>query len=203
MNLNTGDEELKKKRKIRGGHKGYVTTTLEKVQTLLHDFESSSANQLKTYRISLTEKLNILGALDDEILALIKEDQIEDEISPTGTFRESIHQMIVRIDESLHPLEVNSGLTDKSISHFHSSSLSESSGAGKAKLPKITLKKFYGDPISFTPFWDSFMSAVDDNSSLSDVDKFNYLRNLLEGSAGGAIRGLPLTAENYAAAKKR
>ena len=82
-----GKEELKKKRKIRGGHKGCVTT-LEKVQTLLDDFESSSANQLKTYRISLTEKLNILGALDDEILALIKEDQIEDETSPTGTFRQ-------------------------------------------------------------------------------------------------------------------
>ena len=26
------DEELKKKRKIREGHKGYVTTTLEKVK---------------------------------------------------------------------------------------------------------------------------------------------------------------------------
>ena len=30
---------------------------------------------------------------------------------------------------------------------------------------------------------------------------FNYLRSLLEGSAAGAIRGLPLTAENYGAAK--
>ena len=30
---------------------------------------------------------------------------------------------------------------------------------------------------------------------------FDYLRNLLEGSAAGAIRGLPLTAENYGAAK--
>jgi len=37
---------------------------------------------------------------------------------------------------------------------------------------------------------------------LSDVDKFNYLRNLLERSAAGAIRKLPLTAENYGAAKE-
>ena len=186
-----GDEELRKKRKIRGGHKGYVTATLEKVQNLLDDFESSSVNQLKTYRISLTEKLNSLRALDDEILALIKEDQIVEEISETGAFRESIHQMIVRIDETLHSVEANSGPADKSISHLNSSGLlsTESLGAGKAKLPKVTLKKFSGDPISFTPFWDSFMSAVDDNSGLSDVDKFNYLRNLLEGSAAGAIEG--------------
>ena len=48
---------------------------------------------------------------------------------------------------------------------------------------------------------DSFKSAVDDNPSLPDIDKFSYLRSLPEGSAAGAIRGLPLTAENYCAAK--
>ena len=199
-----GDEELKKKKKIRGGHKGYVTITLEKVQALLDDFELSVANQVKTYRIALTEKLNILSALDEEILTLITEEYIEDEIRETGIFRESIHEMIVRIDETLNAVEVeNSGHTDKSISHYpsNSNSFTEGLGAGRAKLPKITLKKFYGDPISFTPFWDSFKSAVDDNPSLSDIDKFNYLRSLLEGSAAGAIRGLPLTAENYGAAK--
>jgi len=115
------DEELKKKKKIRGGHKGYVTTTLEKVQAVLNDFELSAANQVKTYRIALTEKLDILGVLDDEILTLITEEQIEDEISETGIFRESIHQMIVQIDEALNAVEVeNSGYTDKSISHYPS-----------------------------------------------------------------------------------
>ncbi|KAK2546895.1 hypothetical protein P5673_033374 [Acropora cervicornis] len=199
-----GDEELKKKKKIRGGHKGYVTITLEKVQALLDDFELSVANEVKTYRIVLTEKLNILSALDEEILTLITEEHIGDEIRETGIFRESIHEMIVRIDETLNAVEVeNSGHADKSISHYpsNSNSFTEGLGAGRAKLPKITLKKFYGDPISFTPFWDSFKSAVDDNPSLSDIDKFNYLRSLLEGSAAGAIRGLPLTAENYVAAK--
>ena len=138
------DEELKKKKKIRGGHKGYVTTTLEKVEALLDDFEISVANQVKTHRIALTEKLDILGALDDEILTLITEEQIEDEISETGIFRESIHQMIVRIDETLNAVEVeNSVLTDKSISHYpsNSNSFTEGLGAVKAKLPKIILKK--------------------------------------------------------------
>ena len=110
---------------------------------------------MKTCRIALTEKLDILGALDDEILTLIAEENIEDEISETGIFRESIHQMIVQIDEALNAVEVeNSGHTDKSISHYpsNSNSFTESLGAGKAKLPKIILKKFHGDPICFTPF---------------------------------------------------
>jgi len=110
----------------------------------------------------------------------------------------------MQIDETLNAVEVeNSGHTDKSISRYpsNSNSFTKGLGAGRAKLPKITLKKFYGDPISFTPFWDSFRRAVDDNPGLSDVDKFNDLRNLLEGSAAGAIRGLPLTAENIGATK--
>ena len=163
------------------------------------------ANQVKMYRIALTKKLDISGALDNEILTLIVEENIEDDMSETGIFRESIHQ-IVQIDEVLNAVEVeNSGHTDKSISHYpsnsNSNSFTESLEAGKAKLPKIILKKFHGDPICLTPFWDSFRSAVDDNPCLSDVDKFNYLRNLLEGSATGAIPGLPLTAENYGGAK--
>ena len=118
------DEELKKKRKIRGGHKGYVTTTLEKVKALLDEFEPPLANQLRTYRIVLTEKLNVLGALDDEILALITEEHIEDEIKGTGNFRESIHQMMVEIDETLNAVELEkAGNTDKLIPLSNSNSL--------------------------------------------------------------------------------
>ena len=44
---------------------------------------------MNTHWIVLTEKLNVHGALDDEILALITEEHIEDEIKETGNFRES------------------------------------------------------------------------------------------------------------------
>ena len=59
-----GDEDLKKKKKIRGGHKGYVTKTLERIQSLLDRFEPTVVNQLKKYRIALEEKLKILGSLE-------------------------------------------------------------------------------------------------------------------------------------------
>ena len=70
----------------------------------------------------------------------------------------------------------------------------------KAKLPKINLRPFSGDPINLQPFLDSFKSAIDDNKKLSSIDKMNYLRSLLNGAAAAAIQGLPLT-ENYEAAK--
>ena len=42
--------------------------------------------------------------------------------------------------------------------------------------------------------------AVHDNSAISAVEKFTYLRSLVEGSAARAISGLQLTFANYSAA---
>ncbi|KAL5475335.1 hypothetical protein EMCRGX_G025132 [Ephydatia muelleri] len=68
---------------------------------------------------------------------------------------------------------------------------------GKVKLPKLTLRKFSGDPTAWTPFWDSYESAIHQNPDLSDIDKFNYLQSLVEHSAAEAIAGLTLSSSNY------
>ena len=46
-------------------------------------------------------------------------------------------------------------------------------------------------------FWDSYDSAIHQNLELSDDDKFNYLKFLLERTAYEAIAGLALTSANY------
>jgi len=56
-----------------------------------------------------------------------------------------------------------------------------------AKKPKLELKKFYNNPISWHPFWESFESAIQKNTNLNDVDKYQYLKSFLEGSAAGTI----------------
>lgn len=67
----------------------------------------------------------------------------------------------------------------------------------KVRLPKLTLKKFDGDITAWTSFWDSFESSIHLNTDLTDIDKFNYLRSLLESSALEAIAGLTLSSTNY------
>ena len=54
--------------------------------------------------------------------------------------------------------------------------------------------------MKFRTFWDSFNSAVNQNSALLAVDKFNYLQGLLEGQAATAIQGLTLSEANYSTA---
>ncbi|GFU72064.1 DUF1758 domain-containing protein [Trichonephila clavipes] len=71
------------------------------------------------------------------------------------------------------------------------------------RLPKLTLESFSGKDISsFPSFWARFKSAVHENSSLNDVDKFSYLKSVVTSDAELAIRGLTLISENYAKARK-
>ena len=65
------------------------------------------------------------------------------------------------------------------------------------RLPKLVLPSFNGNPLEWQSFWDAFRSAVHDNSSISDVQKFNYLRGQLRDGAERVIAGLPLTSANY------
>ena len=76
----------------------------------------------------------------------------------------------------------------------------ESRSAGKKpKLLKLQLPKFAGDITKFRTFCDSFDSAINQNAELSSIDKFSYLRALVEGSTAYAIQGLTLSEANYAA----
>jgi len=67
-------------------------------------------------------------------------------------------------------------------------------GEIKPKLPKLHLPKFSG---KFQTFWDSFESAVHNNSGLLSINKFNYLKALLKGPTASTVLGLTLTEANY------
>ena len=67
----------------------------------------------------------------------------------------------------------------------------------RGKLPKLEVKKFKGDVCKQQEFWDSFESSIHSSDCLSDVDKLNYLKGLLEESAKSCILGFSLTAANY------
>ena len=68
------------------------------------------------------------------------------------------------------------------------------------KLPKLEVRKFSVKLEEWQEFWDSFESAIHSNDSLSNVDKFSYLRCLVLEPARSAITGFALTSTNYEAA---
>ena len=65
------------------------------------------------------------------------------------------------------------------------------------KLPKLELPKFLGDVLKFQNFWDQLEAAVHKNPDLHDVQKFTYLRSVLDGVAYHTIEGFEVTSANY------
>ena len=140
--------------------------------------------------ITLNDKLATLKALDESILAAVEEPNIVIEVEESEEFRTQIHTALAKLqrfqtseNESNEPLQSATGVSTPSVN---------------AKLPKLHIKKFTGDPKEWQSFWDGFSSAVHTNKALKNVDNFNYLRSLLEGTALSAITGLALTESNNA-----
>ena len=66
------------------------------------------------------------------------------------------------------------------------------SETAKVCLPKLEIDKFDGDVINWSSFWDQFTSAIHENDSLSEINKFTYLKSFLCDSAKLTISWLSL-----------
>ena len=70
---------------------------------------------------------------------------------------------------------------------------SQPSTVSAVKLPKLDLVSYNGDKLKWTEFWDSFEAGVHTNQSLTKIEKLNYLKSKLFGTANSAISGLMLS----------
>lgn len=73
---------------------------------------------------------------------------------------------------------------------------SNSEPAPKIALPRIQLPQFSGVYEDWPSFRDLFLSVVGKNPSISNIERFHYLR-CVKGSAEKLIRSLTVTRENY------
>lgn len=182
-----------KKTRIRAGHRGATTRMLKEVDTAIGT-PSVDCDRLSQLKLSLDEKLQTLKSLDTEIVELVPEEELDKEIEQADGYKHSIFRALTQIEKALH---IASTSRSMSSSTDMPKPIPVSASVHKVKLPKIVLPHFGGNLMKWPSFWDSYESAVHRNPDLSDVDKFNYLRSLLEHSAYEAIAGLTLSSANY------
>ena len=65
------------------------------------------------------------------------------------------------------------------------------------KLPKMEITKFSGKPMEWQTFLDTYTAVIHNSKTLSNVEKFTYLRSYIEKDALHAISGISLTNDNY------
>ena len=195
--------ELAKARKKRSGHRAHVTKTLARVKEMTNEPLPESITALMQLKLTLNEKIETITKLDEEILDLVTDDtEIEREIEESSEVKDDIHGGIAAIEEKL----ANSAKKEQpraSTSHERTSFENSNHTVNqipRVRLPKLEVKKFSGNVHEWSEFWDSYTSAIHNNESLSDVDKFSYLRGLLEEPAKSAIAGFSMTEANYSQA---
>lgn len=66
-----------------------------------------------------------------------------------------------------------------------------------ARLPRIDIPKFNGSPSEWLSFKDLFSSLILANPTLSSVEKLQYLKTSLIGTASHFLKNTTLTADNF------
>ncbi|UYV66689.1 hypothetical protein LAZ67_4002581 [Cordylochernes scorpioides] len=67
----------------------------------------------------------------------------------------------------------------------------------KINLPKFSLPSFKGDLDQWLDFKTTFEDTIINNSSLNNIQKFNYLQSSLSGDAASIIKGFSLTPDTF------
>lgn len=183
-----------RKKRVRAGHRASATKIIRRIDELLV-VDKPDTGKLSQLKLTLTEKLEVLKLLDAEVLDLVEEESVAEEIEQSDEFKESIYAALVRIERALAPPPSTPASTESGPRTSVTSSPSRA--ASRVKLPKLTIPSFSGELTAWTPFWESYQTAIHNNDELTDTEKFNYLRSYLQRTALDAISGLTLTAANY------
>ena len=207
--------EVAKKVKIRAAHRGSATKLLNRLKDRLSDEENPADKfWLKESIQSMRLKIESLKTLDDQIIDLIAsgttegvEERIEKEIENSDGVRAELNDIVMRMEEMMSKFDPPPPMVQQSVlspsAQVHNLNMASGipqQSKTKASLPKLEVRKFHGKIQEWQEFWDAFESAIDQNESLTAVDKFSYLRSLVTEPARSTIAGFSLTAVNYAAA---
>ena len=177
----------------RRGHRRFVTKLIKKATSLTENFDKHNRFKLMSTKTSLSEKLQILESLDEQILSILKEeDKIAREIDKASDIKFSINDCIFAIDSVLNKKDT----TEISTSPNLDPSTSNVNLSSNGKLPSLGIKTFYGNPLELSSFWDSFREAIHENNYLKNITKFNYLISYPKWPAKAAISGILITESN-------
>ena len=89
------DEEAKKKLVgKRGGHKAYATKIVNEADKLCKELNPEHRPTLHAYLKTLSDRKEVIVALDDDILGLLSTDEMEQEVMTSGEYQTNLELAI-------------------------------------------------------------------------------------------------------------
>ncbi len=191
----------------RSAHRAATTRYINEIIDILQDqgtLNEEKCSQLKNLRARLEQKQAKLESIDNEILSICDVEHIDNEVRESEVINFKIIEVTSRIERALTTNEAHHERSSTSATETNSttSETPRNETRSRSRLPKLDLQKFSGDILKFSGFWDRFETAIDKNSDIPKIEKFNYLKYYLEGSAARMIEGMQITETNYETAKE-
>lgn len=113
---------------------------------------------------------------------------------------DEFHTLSVRIESAISQLKVaeEPKIDTSNLSSFIEKCMSRSTN--DIRLPRIEVPKFDGDLSKWPEFRELFCTMIHDNKKLNDVQKIQYLKTQVSGTAAEVIKHFHVNANNYSTA---
>jgi hypothetical protein len=165
--------------------------------------DATSLDEHDHYRGRLQETLDKLLSLDDAIHDLLSDDEYQEDILVCEEYidraKRAIQKANTRTDNALSASTARLGVNEPTVPLATNPPVPVTRSV---KLPPIRLEPFAGDVETWSRFWEQFKSSIDDDASLSTVNKHVFLRGYLEGEPKMLVDGISVTASTYEETKK-
>lgn len=192
------NESLKEKILRRGQLKAQLT----RFETFLSKCETKDKLQLVQIQTRLDTIIHICKEFDtvQSTIELLDPDQGNHE-AQREEFEEKYFLVVSNAKHSLENANINisqnsSNQTSQSI-HANEPNSACDNTLTYAKLPPISIPEFDGSYERWTYFQETFNALVNNNASLSNVQKYYYLQNSLKASAAQLISSITVSDQNY------
>ncbi|GFW04099.1 integrase catalytic domain-containing protein [Trichonephila clavipes] len=145
----------------------------------------------KTVRSASTKAPN-----NKEVEDLLSDKELfEAEIEGSLEYEENINEVRYKIKSKISKIHLSQPVVNSK--GANESNVRTNNSAFSLNLPKLRIPNFSGDSSTYLEFINSFTNAIDAKESLSNVDKFIYLKSFLSGEASKIVSGFALTEDNY------
>lgn len=158
----------------------------------------SSAHISEMQRLDLQERFNKFDSLHSQFDELQTEiEMLADDAETAFVEREEFDRQffnLVALTRSLLGSSVNGAGSEAGFKDADSGAHVSNSFV---RLPKIDLPHFDGNYQCWLEFRDTFTSLIHNNASISNINKFHYLRASLQGTAASLIKNIEFSSDHY------
>lgn len=161
--------------------------------------DSTAVDDLEHFLDRLQETLKGLTNLSDSVHDLLDDQEYETDSETCDEYVDTPKRAIRKADKLIRGKRED---VKPPIVSLVSAAPTQSTVAQEIKLPTVILETFSGDIEKWSRFWKQFESSIDRNHSVSDINKYVFLRGYLQGEPRRLVDGIAAQGETYEPTKK-